>query len=231
MPPKPNIKDSDRRPHPSDKLHRHDRHHRHHRHHWRHHPHHGANIFGNDSGGGSDGGGGDGGGRSSRANWDDDDDGDIRSSREGRDDGVRRSADTGVEEEKTGDADRTAAAVKQTQRYLRLVNATDSSVRVYVQYRTMRDNDSYAWLPANPADSREAVTFRIAAGETLDLERDGSRIAASRVRLWVQSTGGTWTGYRDRDLWLVPEVDADGEHYYRAAEVETYTFTLNGKSE
>jgi hypothetical protein len=182
-------------------------------------------IFGKYSGGGRDGGGGgDGGGG-------DGEDGGARRSREGDEDGGHRSADTADEEEQTGDADRAVEAVKLTQRYLRIRNATDRSVRVYVQYRTMLDNDSYAWLPAHPADSREAVTFRIAAGETLDLERDGSRIAASRVRLWAQSTGGTWTGYRDRDLWLVPEVDADGEHYYRAPEVETYTFTFKGKAE
>jgi hypothetical protein len=139
--------------------------------------------------------------------------------------------DTAGEEEQTGDADQAVEAVKQTQRLLRICNATDRSLRVHVQYRTMLDNGSYAWLPANPADSQEAVSFRIAAGETLDLARDGARIAASRVRLWAQSARGTWTGYRDKDLWLVPEADENGEHYYRAAKMETYTFTLKGKSE
>jgi hypothetical protein len=225
LPPKPKISDSHSRRHPSDRRHRDDRRRRPERHRWRHHPRHRVIIFGNDAGGGSV--------RRSRESWDDDGgDGGARSSREGRDDaGVRRSADAEGEKGKTSDADRTVAAAKQTQRLLRLVNATDRSVRVHVQYRTMLDNGSYAWLPAHPADSREAVTFLIAAGKTLDLAREGTPIAASRVRLWVQSTGGTWADYRDKDLWLVPEVDEGGEHYYRAAEMETYTLTLGGQAE
>jgi len=53
------------------------------------------------------------------------------------------------------------------------------------------------------------------------------RINACRVRIWAQSeTGVRWNRYRDRDLWLVAELDESGEHSYLAAEMDTYTHTF-----
>jgi hypothetical protein len=126
--------------------------------------------------------------------------------------------------EQSGDS---AQAVKQTLRYLCVRNATQETLTVYVQYRTLTDQNEYAWLPGDPKDATEAVAFTIPAGKTTYLTHDDFRINASRVRIWAKSENSNWPAYKDKDLWLVPEQDERGEHFYVAAEMGTFTFTFN----
>jgi hypothetical protein len=125
------------------------------------------------------------------------------------------------------EADEEAAV--QNQRYLRVKNDTGKKLTVWVQYRTQTDGDEFAWVPNDPAKSDAAVGFEIDAGEEVDLEHQGARVAASRVRIWAESKdGAAWDRYQNDDLWLVPETDATGSQTYQAAEQETYTFTFAG---
>jgi hypothetical protein len=117
-------------------------------------------------------------------------------------------------------------AVKQTQRYLRVANATGKTLSVYVQYRTRTPAGQFAWLPADPRTSQEAVAIEIPAGEAVDLADGDVRTPASRVRLWAEPGPKKWAQYQLKDLWLVPEKGEQGDHYYFAEEMKTFTYTF-----
>jgi hypothetical protein len=170
---------------------------------------------------------------------DEDDDGDGESGSRPRgtvhdseDEGDEDEGDDDEEdEEEDGDESNQARkAGPQGQRYLRIRNATGAPLTVFVQYRTLTGDNAFEWLPAAPDESEQALRFDIEAGEALDLANDGTRIAASRVRLWARSPTRKWTAYKGKDLWLVPEVDEEGEHSYSAPAMETFTFTFKGRS-
>jgi hypothetical protein len=119
--------------------------------------------------------------------------------------------------------DSAPAPVKQTRRFLRVINNTKEELTVYVQYRTLTADNQFAWLPAPD----QAATWTIQAGGAYYLSVKGVKIDASRVRIWAKSATGQWLKYKTQDLWLVSEVDERGEHSYLAAEMQTYTFTFN----
>ncbi len=59
---------------------------------------------------------------------------------------------------------------------------------------------------------------------------DDSGLAASKVRLWAESEAGKkWLDHKDMDLWLVLETGPNGEHYYLAPKMETFTFTFEAR--
>jgi hypothetical protein len=114
----------------------------------------------------------------------------------------------------------------QTRRFLRVRNATDKPLQVYVRYRTVNDQGKWQWYPGEPT-SREAVVRKVAPGQTVDLLHEDWRINASRVRIWAEAPGGTYRqeAYRNQDLWLVSQ-DGQGNRRYLAAAMETYTHTF-----
>jgi hypothetical protein len=119
------------------------------------------------------------------------------------------------------------AAVRQMQRYLKVTNKTRETLTVYVQYHT-QVKCQWVWLPDDPSESEEAVVLKIAPGETVDIEDDnGSPVSASRVRIWAIPATTSRLKYKDVDLWLVPEKDDHGRHYYFAEERETFTYTFS----
>lgn len=119
-----------------------------------------------------------------------------------------------------------AKDVAQTRRFLKVKNDTEKKVRVYVQYRAKTEEGVWVWVPADPEDSQKALTFDVEAGKELVLEVGGKKLAASRVRLWAEAPGRTWDEYKKQDLWLVPEVDDEGEHVYFAPQVGTFTYVF-----
>jgi hypothetical protein len=119
-----------------------------------------------------------------------------------------------------------AATGLQYECKLKVKNDTRERVTIWVQHRTRDDDGAWTWLPANP-QSRKAVSYELAPGEETYLARGDEPMTASRVRLWARSAGGeSWLDYKSEDLWLIEEVDANGEHAYAAGEIDTYTFTL-----
>jgi hypothetical protein len=122
----------------------------------------------------------------------------------------------------------TADVSAQTCRYLQVKNDTGAALTVYLQYKTQDDRGAWGWYPADPTQSDQCVAYELAAGEETCLDDGGWTVNASRVRIWAGAAGGDqWLDYQDKDLWLVPEVDDDGEHRYYAAGMETvpYVFT------
>ena len=64
-------------------------------------------------------------------------------------------------------------------------------------------------------------------GEEKAVTYKGETVKANQVRFWARSADGSeWLDHKDKDLWLVDEVDAGGDHAYYAQTEETYTYTL-----
>jgi hypothetical protein len=116
----------------------------------------------------------------------------------------------------------------QTRRYLSVKNDTEERITLYVQYYTRTTRGTWEWFPADPASSDKAVSYDVEPGQEASLTHKGWDINASRVRIWAVSqgeSGNEWMDNKDEDLWLVTET-TDGEEAYRAAKMDTYTFTL-----
>jgi RNA polymerase sigma factor (TIGR02999 family) len=96
---------------------------------------------------------------------------------------------------------------------------------VFVQYRTQVKGEEWAWLPANPKKSADAVIHQLPLGKEIYAEVEKNRILCSRARLWAKATskGTEWLEYKDQDLWLVPEVDRENprEHVDFALETQS----------
>jgi hypothetical protein len=123
-----------------------------------------------------------------------------------------------------GDQDADQEVVKQTRRYLRVKNDTEKTLTVYLQYRALTE-EGWEWCPAPPGDAAKVAVFKVPAGQTVHLIHDNFRVNASRVRIWTAEQ----TQYKDQDLWLVPEVDEEGNHCYVADEMETYTVAFQNQ--
>ena len=119
------------------------------------------------------------------------------------------------------------ATVKQRQRYFVVKNDTQESITAWVRYRSLDDEGRWHWYPTGTGNSTEATRVVLRPGEEKSLTYEGEPIKASQVRLWASSAdGGQWLDHKDKDLWLVDEVDAGGERCYYADVPETYTYTL-----
>jgi hypothetical protein len=117
-------------------------------------------------------------------------------------------------------------AVPQNGRYLNLINLSRSKVTVYVQYHAVDQQNNWAWFPADPAMSDQALSFDLEPGQATET-RDGDwRIFADKARVWAVSADGQqqWVRYQKRDLLLVPEVDDQGQPGYVAPTIETVDF-------
>lgn len=120
------------------------------------------------------------------------------------------------------------AGVKQYTRFLRLANGTDSSAKVHVLYETPVLEGDFQWIPNAPADEQDVqpLVVDLEPGEVADFQDGDWKVHASRVRIWVTTENGEWSRFRDTDLWLVPEVDPEGEHTYQALAPDTFVFTV-----
>lgn len=118
-------------------------------------------------------------------------------------------------------------AVIQNQRLLKIRNDTKSTLTVSIQYHTY-DKGAWAWSPADPAASTEALSLDIEAGQELLVKNDNEPVAASRMRIWATSETQKWMQYKTKHTWLVPERDDNGEHIYVAEAMETFTFAFTG---
>jgi hypothetical protein len=137
------------------------------------------------------------------------------------------SAEETIDDQAADDADEDGQDDVQYWRYLKVKNDTDERVTLWVQYRTLDEQDGWAWYPADPTQSRQAKRFVLEPGEETYLDDRGSYLGASRVRIWAKAADGDeWLEFKGHDLWLVEEVDDEGEHHYLADEPETYTFTI-----
>ena len=115
-----------------------------------------------------------------------------------------------------------------TRRFLKVKNDTDAPMKVFVQFRGL-DDKKWVWVPADPNDSKDALVYDLKAGQEMFLEHKGSKLSASRVRIWGVAEAQNWFDFRDQDLWVVPEMDQRGEHRYLATEMKTFTFVFPKK--
>ena len=136
------------------------------------------------------------------------------------------TADADEADAEANDAAEASDAEWQAQRYMKVENDSGKTVKVYLQYHTVQDDGRFAWLPADPEKSQKTVSFILKPGEIRKLATQDGPIAANRVRFWAVSNAKRWLQYKDKDLWLVPELRDDGHHRYQADEVETFTLTV-----
>ena len=108
----------------------------------------------------------------------------------------------------------------QDQRYLKVSNNMGSPLTLSLQLYTKNDQGAWTWVGG------QRMSYRLAAGQTTYLGMQGQKLAGSKIRFVARWQGGEFTQYRDRDLWLVPEVDGAGNHVYSAAEMDTYPLDL-----
>jgi hypothetical protein len=92
----------------------------------------------------------------------------------------------------------------QTARYLRVVNRTGQTIKVFVKLGT-----------DDTASMRE-----LAPGAVAELTNRGAPLVASQVFLWAEGDGYRFLDYRNSPLVLVSAP-------YRAAAIDTCTFTFN----
>src|SRR5262249_28533202 len=115
----------------------------------------------------------------------------------------------------------------QTECYVRVKNDTKQKLTVFLQYRTTTEAREFAWLPADPETSQQALVWKLEPGEGMALKGAAGAISASRVRVWaVAADGSSWLDNKDEDLWLVPLQD-DDFYYYYAPEKDSYTVTFS----
>jgi hypothetical protein len=116
-----------------------------------------------------------------------------------------------------------------TSRFIKVKNDTEVPMKVLLQFRGQVEK-KWEWLPADPSEVKDAFVYDLKPGEEKFLEAKGSKVVASRVRIWGVADSQTWYDFRDQDLWVVPEMDQRGEHRYLATEMKTFTFVFPKKS-
>lgn len=110
-------------------------------------------------------------------------------------------------------------------KYLRIANATEENLRVWVQYFT---DD---WNPEGAMDEgRMAAVYEFAPDENEALSFNDVVIHGSRFRIWALGleSGREYVAYRDKDYVLVPEtgyITSDSD-----LESGTFTFTRPDKT-
>jgi hypothetical protein len=119
-------------------------------------------------------------------------------------------------------------AIRQTERYLKIKNNTGERLRVYVQHYSLTAGGEWVWQPARPGEKVAPFGYDFEPGEEAVLGGAQGSLAAHCVRVWARSASGLeWTDYRNADLYLVPEQDANGDRYYLAADRENFTFSFD----
>jgi hypothetical protein len=114
----------------------------------------------------------------------------------------------------------------QRGRLLRIANASGEKITVHVQYRTQAKGDDWAWFPGEPGDTDQSVTFELEDGEVIDAMDNDWAINASQIRFWAKSETKEWVQFKDKDLWLVPEKDEDGNPGYKAQDMQRFNLTV-----
>lgn len=103
--------------------------------------------------------------------------------------------------------------------FIRVVNKTGATIRVYVLYEC-HTTEGWLWYPDTDLD--QPLAFTLLGGDDVSLLHDNWKIKARRMRIWAETTDGSfiWDQGRDRDVLLV-----DGS--YRALQEGTFTYTFN----
>ncbi len=118
-------------------------------------------------------------------------------------------------------ADGDVTATEQTRRFLRIKNNTGAKITVSLRYQTLNQDNEWVW-------NDKVLSYDFDAGETSLISDANWKINAVRARVWgVMEDGTMLAEYKDNDLWLVPEQDDNGNHFYLAPQMETHTLTFN----
>jgi hypothetical protein len=113
----------------------------------------------------------------------------------------------------------------QMTRRLRVANATNEKLTVYLQVKTQNDQDEWVWFPSQPGRDR-VLAYELEPGQAADLMDGKWEVNGSRARLWAVGANQEYVAFRDKDLWLVPEMNDEGYHGYDAADIQTFEIAI-----
>lgn len=105
-------------------------------------------------------------------------------------------------------------------RLLKLTNATDKPLTVWLKYHTLDEGDDWDWYPSAPGES-QWLRYTFDPGESSYVSDDGFQIHADRVRVsaYNKDRSEVWEGYEKQDLILAGEE-------YEAYQMGTIEFTF-----
>src|SRR5262249_55852455 len=137
----------------------------------------------------------------------------------------------------------------QEERTLEVLNKTPEPLHVWVQAMSRSRQKGWSWLPSGSEDASQAWDFYVSphsaklAGQgresnllrTEAMKITGTRhggdleapVSGSALRWWAESESGRfWTGFKTKQLWLVPETDAEGRHRYYADQMARFSLSI-----
>lgn len=112
-------------------------------------------------------------------------------------------ANTDYQHAVTLDADYKAKLKTFKSFVIKVVNASDDTIRVQMQYEYPTDKGGWAW---HPAAVKDAPSWTFKPGEGGKLQEDGWLIHCRRCRIWATATtsDNAWNLYKDKDWLTVP---------------------------
>lgn len=106
------------------------------------------------------------------------------------------------------------------ERLLRVVNDSDETIHVRLQYLTYTAQGKWQWI--TPDGYYEFLPGEVSL--LLDAPPEGFRIRAHAIRIWAESPDGRWVWNKHRNTSVSL---TDGRIPYAADSMETYTYTFN----
>jgi hypothetical protein len=115
----------------------------------------------------------------------------------------------------------TIDSVWQTTRTLKVANATEEKIKVFLRYEAQDDAGNWQSYPDDTEGARSLV-YDLEPGEVCFLKDGDWAIRARRVLIWAEGDGKQWVRYKTQELSLVPEPD-DG---YAAPRVQVFNLAF-----
>jgi hypothetical protein len=115
----------------------------------------------------------------------------------------------------------TIDSVWQNTRTIKVSNATDDKITVYLRYEALDEDGQWQSYP-DETEGTKALVYELEPGEVSVLKDGDWVIKARRVHIWASGGSKKWLRYKNQELPLVPEPD-DG---YAAPRVQTFNISF-----
>src|SRR5262249_51656610 len=91
-------------------------------------------------------------------------------------------------------------------RYLRVVNRTKETIRVYLRYEMRTKSGKWRWYPEGPEGEPKRLYVDLAPDRMVYVLDGDWQVRGRKIRIWAESKTSkkVWVGYRDQDLRIAP---------------------------